>query len=189
MTEREKMLASELYDPRDPELQALRRRARVLSKTLNDSLDDEEDERARLLRELIPNAGPHLWVEPPFYCDYGCHIWLGENVFFNFNCVVLDVASVTVGDNVLFGPGVQLYTATHPLDAETRRSGLEAGRPIAIGDDCWIGGGAIINPGVSIGSRSVIGAGSVVTSDIPTDVFAAGNPCHVIRDLESCVKE
>ncbi|MDR5858905.1 sugar O-acetyltransferase [Halomonas eurihalina] len=189
MTEREKMLASELYDPRDAELQALRRRARLLTRALNDSRDDEEDERARLLRELIPNAGPHLWVEAPFYCDYGCHIWLGENVFFNFNCVVLDVAPVTIGDNVLLGPGVQLYTATHPLDAKTRRSGQEAGRPIAIGDDCWLGGGAIINPGVSVGPRSVIGAGSVVTSDIPADVFAAGNPCRVIRKIENRAME
>ncbi|WP_136253992.1 sugar O-acetyltransferase [Onishia niordana] len=189
MTEREKMLASELYDPCDAGLQALRRRARLLTRAFNDSRDDEEDERARLRGELIPHAKPDLWIEPPFYCDYGCHIWLGDKVFFNFNCVVLDVAPVTIGDHVLLGPGVQLYTATHPLDAETRRAGLEAGRPIDIGDDCWIGGGAIINPGVSVGPRSVIGAGSVVTSDIPADVFAAGNPCRVIRKIENRTME
>lgn len=183
MTEREKMLAGELYDARDPELQTLRRRARLLIHELNASRDDAEAQRRRLLAELLPMAGEGLWIEPPFYCDYGAHIRLGRGVFFNFDCVVLDVAPVTIGDHVLFGPSVQLYTATHPLEAAARRSGLEAGRPIAIGDDCWIGGGAVINPGVSIGARSVIGAGSVVTRDLPADVFAAGNPCRVIRPI------
>lgn len=185
MTEREKMLAGELYDARDPELQALRRRARLLIQALNACRDDAEEERAALWRELLPGAGQGLWIEPPFYCDYGCHLCLGDNVFFNFNCVVLDVALVTIGSNVLFGPAVQLYTATHPLEAEARRSGLEAGKPIIIGDDCWIGGGVVVNPGVVIGARSVIGAGSVVTRDIPSDVFAAGNPCRVIRRIEN----
>ncbi|MDN3520161.1 sugar O-acetyltransferase [Halomonas ramblicola] len=185
MTEREKMLAGELYDARDPELQSMRRRARLLIHELNASRDDAEAERRRLLAELLPHAGEGLWIEPPFFCDYGAHIRLGRGVFFNFDCVVLDVAPVTIGDHVLFGPAVQLYTATHPLDAAARRSGLEAGRPIAIGDDCWLGGGAVINPGVSIGARSVIGAGSVVTRDLPADVFAAGNPCRVIRPIDN----
>ncbi len=189
MTEREKMLAGELYDARDPELQTLRRRARLLIHELNASRDDAEAQRRRLLAELLPQAGEGLWIEPPFYCDYGAHIRLGQGVFFNFDCVVLDVAPVTIGDHVLFGPAVQLYTATHPLDAAARRSGLEAGRPIAIGDDCWIGGGAVINPGVSIGARSVIGAGSVVTRDLPADVFAAGNPCRVIRPIEDSAQD
>ena len=121
-------------------------------------------------------------MQPPFYCDYGSNILLGERVFFNFNCVVLDVCQVTIGDYTLFGPAVQIYTATHPMNAELRRK-QEFGKPIEIGSDVWVGGGAIICPGVRIGSRSVIGAGSVVTRDIPDGVFAAGNPCRVIREI------
>ncbi|MEO7317853.1 MAG: sugar O-acetyltransferase, partial [Chthoniobacteraceae bacterium] len=124
-----------------------------------------------------------VWIQPPFFCDYGSNISLGRKVFFNFNCVVLDVMQVTIGDNVLFGPSVQIYTATHPMDAAVRRQWLESARPVTIGSDVWVGGGAIICPGVTIGSRAVIGAGSVVTRDIPDDVFAAGNPCRVIRRL------
>lgn len=182
MTEREKMLAGEWYSAQDEELKKLRRKARLAMQALNASRDNAP-ERLALVQALLPKAGEGLWIEPPFYCDYGEHILLGDNVFFNFNCVVLDVALVTIGNNVMLGPNVQLYTATHSLDAQHRRSGLEAGRPITIGDDCWIGGGAIINPGITIGARSVIGAGSVVTKDIPADVFAAGNPCQVIRHL------
>ncbi|MCE9683699.1 sugar O-acetyltransferase [Halomonas alkalisoli] len=184
-TEKAKMLAGELYDPRDVELQRERRLARLLIKAFNDSCDDQWRERKRLLLELFDTMGKGTFIEPPFYCDYGGNISLGERVFFNFNCVILDVAQVTIGNHVLFGPGVQVYTATHPLDAEQRRSGLEAAKPITIGDDVWIGGGAILSPGVTIGARSVIGAGSVVTKDIPADVFAGGNPCRVIRSLES----
>ena len=182
-TEWDKMIAGELYNALDPELTALRRRARLLTRELNASRDDEEELRRRVLRELIPNAGAKLWIEPPFYCDYGRNITVGERVFMNFDCVILDVAPVMIGDNTQFGPAVQIYTATHPLDAAERRSGLEYGKAIAIGADVWIGGAAVICPGVTIGSRSVIGAGSVVTRDIPEDVFAAGNPCRVIRDL------
>ena len=182
-TEWEKMIAGEPYRALDPELSALRRRARLLTRDLNASRDDEEELRTRLLRELIPNAGAGLWIEPPFYCDYGRNITAGERVFMNFDCVVLDVAPVVIGDCVKFGPAVQVYTATHPLDAAERRSGIEFGRPIAIGSDVWVGGAAVICPGVSIGSRTIIGAGSVVTRDIPADVFAAGNPCRVIREL------
>ena len=185
MTEREKMLAGEGDNAQDEELLTLRRKARLTMQALNATRDDACAERTSLLQQLLPNAGSKLWIEPPFYCDYGEHIALGNNVFFNFNCVVLDVAWVTIGNNVLFGPNVQLYTATHPLDAQQRRSGLEAGRPITIGNDCWIGGSVIINPGITVGERSVIGAGSVVTKDIPADVFAAGNPCKVIRYLHS----
>lgn len=121
-------------------------------------------------------------IQPPFHCDYGVNITLGARVFFNFNCVVLDVCRVTIGDYSMFGPAVQIYTATHPLDAATRRL-QEYGKPVVIGDDVWVGGGAIICPGVTVGSRSVIGAGSVVTRDVPDDVFAAGNPCRVIRAI------
>jgi maltose O-acetyltransferase len=183
-SEKEKMLGGELYDPLDAELSAERRRARLLFKALNDTRDDQQEERARLIKELIPRAGEGVWIEPPFYCDYGTNITLGERVFFNFNCVVLDVAHVLVGSRVLFGPAVQIYAATHPLSAAERRTGLEAGRPVEVGDDVWVGGGAIICPGVRVGARTVIGAGSVVTRDIPEGVFAAGNPCRVIREVE-----
>ncbi|GAB3543363.1 sugar O-acetyltransferase [Noviherbaspirillum agri] len=182
-TEKEKMLAGELYDPLDAYLCAERRRARLLAKALNDTRDDQEGERSRLIRELIPSAGEDVWLEPPFYCDYGRNIILAGKVFFNFNCVILDVAQVRIGTGVLFGPAVQVYTATHPMSARERRSGLEAGKPIEIGDDVWIGGGAILCPGVRIGNRAVIGAGSVVTKDISDDVFAAGNPCRVVRAI------
>ena len=182
-SEKEKMLGGELYDPLDPQLSAERRRARLLCKALNDTADDRQDERARLVRELIPAAGEAVWIEPPFYCEYGTNITLGDRVFFNFNCVVLDVASVRVGSGVLFGPAVQIYAATHPLGAAERRTGLEYGRAVEIGDDVWVGGGAIICPGVRVGARAVIGAGSVVTRDIPAGVLAAGNPCRVIREI------
>ena len=182
-TEWQKMVSGELYDPLDPELSALRRRARDLTSAFNATRDEDEAERARILAELIPDAGPGLWLQPPFFCDYGRNITLGSKVFFNFNCVVLDVAPVTIGENTMFGPAVQLYAATHPLGARERRSGLELGAPIVIGSDVWVGGGAMVMPGVAIGSRTVIGAGSVVTRDIPDDVFAAGNPCRVIRAI------
>lgn len=182
--EKEKMLAGALYDPLDPELLRERRRARLLLKALNDTRDDQTDERERLIKELISSAGTGVWIEPPFYCDYGSNISLGDKVFFNFNCVILDVARVCIGSRVLFGPAVQVYAATHPLSAAERRTGFELGKEIDIGDDVWIGGGAIICPGVRIGRGSVIGAGSVVTRDIPDGVFAAGNPCRVLRHIE-----
>jgi maltose O-acetyltransferase len=124
-------------------------------------------------------------VTPPFFCDCGSNIELGRNVYFNFNCVILDVAKVSIGSNVLFGPAVQIYTASHPMDAAERRSGVECGKPIRIGNVVWVGGGAIVCPGVSIGVGAVIGAGSVVIKDIPPGVFAAGNPCRVIRSCAS----
>jgi maltose O-acetyltransferase len=182
-SQKEKMLGGELYDPLDPQLSAERRRARLLTKALNATGDDEQDERARLIRELIPGAGAGVWIEPPFYCDYGSNITLGDRVFFNFNCVVLDVAPVRIGSGVLFGPAVQIYAATHPLGAAERRTGLEYGKAVEIGEDVWVGGGAIICPGVRIGARTVVGAGSVVTRDIPEAVFAAGNPCRVLREV------
>ncbi len=182
-TEKDKMLAGELYNPLDQELTDDRLRTRLLIKELNDTREDEVAERKRLLQELIPNAGADLWLQPPFYCDYGFNMKVGDRVFFNFNCVVLDVAPVTIGSRTLFATNVQVLTATHPIDHKERASGLEYAKPIVIGEDVWVGGGAIICPGVTIGDRSVIGAGSVVTKDIPADVVAAGNPCKVIRSL------
>ena len=182
-TEKEKMLAGELYDPLDPVLTDERLQTRLLIKALNDTREDEVEERNQILKKLIPGAGDGLWLQPPFYCDYGSNMKVGDKVFFNFNCIVLDVAPVTIGNRAMFGPNVQIYTATHPLDHKERSSGLEYAKPIVIGDDVWVGGSAVICPGVMIGDRSVIGAGSVVTKDIPADVFAAGNPCKVIRSL------
>jgi maltose O-acetyltransferase len=182
MTEREKMVAGELYDPLDPELVADRTRARNLCQALNQTREADEEERRRLLVELFGAGGAEVWMQPPFYCDYGRNIFLGRRVFFNFNCVVLDVCPVRIGAFTLFGPAVQVYTATHPLDPELRRA-REFAKPIEIGSDVWVGGAAIICPGVRIGSKTVIGAGSVVTRDIPEGVFAAGNPCRVIRTL------
>src|ERR1043166_1349933 len=150
-SEKDKMLGGERYDPLDPQLSAERRRARLLFKALNDTRDDQQEERARLIKELIPRSGQGVWIEPPFYCDYGSNITLGEKVFFNFNCVVLDVAPVRIGDHCLFGPAVQIYTATHPLEAAKRRAGEEYAKSIEIGSDVWVGGGAIICPGVKIG--------------------------------------
>jgi maltose O-acetyltransferase len=181
-SEKQKMLAGALYDPLDAQLCRERARARDLCLRLNATREDEQAERTALLEQLFGRV-TSAWIQPPFFCDYGPNIELGDRVFFNFNCVVLDVAQVRIGSHTLFGPAVQIYTATHPLDAATRRQGLESAIPIGIGDDVWVGGGAIVCPGVSIGARSVIGAGSVVTRDIPNDVFAAGNPCRVVRSL------
>ena len=181
-TERDKMLAGELYDPFDPELVRSRHRARDLCQALNATHEGEDETRRGILRELFGAGGESVWMQPPFFCDYGANILLGERVFFNFNCIVLDVCRVSIGDYTLFGPAVQIYTATHPMNAELRRS-QESGKPIEIGSDVWVGGGAILCPGVRIGSRSVIGAGSVVTRDIPEGVFAAGNPCRIIREI------
>ncbi len=183
-SEKEKMLSGELYDPLDPQLSDERRQARLLIEELNVTKDDQTDERNRLLGQLLPHAGTGLWIQPPFFCDYGSNITLGDSVFFNFSCIVLDVAPVRIGSRVLFGPAVQIYAATHPLRAADRRTGLEAGKAVEIGDDVWVGGGAVICPGVRIGSRTVIGAGSVVTKDVPDDVFAAGNPCRVVKKID-----
>ena len=172
-TEKEKMIAGEMYDPLDQQLVDHRLRARLLIKALNETREDNIAERSRILRELLPNASPDLWLQPPFYCDYGYNIQVGERVFFNFNCVVLDVGPVTIGPRTMFGPNVQIYTATHPMNHYERSSGREYAKSIVIGEDVWIGGSAVICPGVTIGNRSVIGAGSVVTKDIHDDVFAA----------------
>ncbi|RYD79067.1 MAG: sugar O-acetyltransferase [Sphingobacteriales bacterium] len=183
-SEKQKMIAGEMYNPMDAELAADRIKTRLLLKTLNETREDEAEERGRILKSLLPNAKTDIWLQPPFYCDYGYNITVGERVFFNFNCVVLDVAPVSIGSRTLFGPNVQIYAATHPLNYIERSSGREYGKPVKIGEDVWIGGSAVICPGVTIGERTIIGAGSVVTKDIPGDVIAAGNPCKVIRQLD-----
>ena len=177
------MLAGELYDPSDPELARLRLRARELCGALAAARADDNAARRRFLVDLLGAGGDTSTIEPPFHCDYGSNIHLGEKVFFNFGCVVLDVCEVRIGSFTLFGPAVQIYTATHPMNAEQRRT-RELGKPVTIGSDVWVGGGAIICPGVTIGSRAVIGAGSVVTRDVPEGVVAAGNPCRVLHPIE-----
>jgi maltose O-acetyltransferase len=181
-TEKEKMLAGELYDALDPELVEARERARDLCHDLNATREREQAVRRRIMTKLLGGGGDSVWMQPPFYCDYGSNIYLGKRVYFNFNCVVLDVCEVKIGDFTFFGPAVQIYTGTHPLDAELRRT-QEFGKPVSIGSDVWVGGGAIVLPGVTIGSQTVIGAGSVVTKDIPDGVVAAGNPCRIIRQV------
>jgi maltose O-acetyltransferase len=181
-TELEKMLAGEPYDSLDAELVRRRERARDLCWELNATKESEQTARRALLEQLLGSGGDSAWIQPPFFCDYGSNIRLGQKVYFNFNCVVLDVCEVSIGEFTMFGPAVQIYTASHPLDAAERRR-AEHGKAIEIGADCWIGGGAIILPGVKIGCKSVIGAGSVVTRDVPDGVVAAGNPCRVLRAI------
>lgn len=181
-SEKEKMLAGDMYDPFDPELVDARNRARDLCQDLNATRESDHALRRSILAELFGQGGDTVWMQPPFFCDYGANILLGERVYFNFNCVVLDVCEVKIGAFTLFGPSVQIYTATHPMQAELRRTS-EFGKPIEVGSDVWVGGGAILCPGVTIGSKAVIGAGSVVTKAIPAGVFAAGNPCRVIREI------
>lgn len=183
LTERQKMIAGELYMANDPELVELRRRARQLLRAFNQATEEQTEERAALLKELLGTAGEQVWLEPPFYCDYGFNIHAGNGFYMNFDCVILDVAPVYIGENVMCGPKVQLYTATHPLMAAERIAGPEFAKPIRIGNNVWIGGGAILCPGVTVGDNTTIAAGSVVTKDVPANVLAGGNPCRVIREL------
>jgi len=176
------MVAGELYEAMDPALVAARVRARELCRALNNAPAADGATRQRIAQELFGAGGDTVELQPPFFCDYGTNITLGAHVFFNFNCVVLDVCPVTIGDESLIGPGVQILTAMHPLNAEKRRR-QEYGKPVTIGSDVWIGGGAIICPGVTIGDGAVIGAGSVVTRDVPAHTLAYGSPCRAVREI------
>lgn len=182
-SEREKMLAGQPYYPADAELASARMRARALCHRYNGTSGEEESLRIEILAELLGESIPPLHIEPPFRCDYGANIFLGEDFYANYGCVILDCAEVRIGNQVKFGPYVQIYAAHHPLDHDERKSGWELASPVSIGDDVWLGGGVIVLPGVSIGARSVIGAGSVVSRSVPDGVVAAGNPCRVIRRL------
>jgi maltose O-acetyltransferase len=173
------MLAGELYDAGDPELVAERARCAKLLRRFNS--EPAQTTQRVILGELLADVGEGTWVRPPFFCDYGWNIRMGEGVFLNFNCVILDVVPVTIGDRVQIASAVQILAADHPRDPEVRKTGLENGRPIVIEDDVWIGAGAILCPGVTVGARSVVGAGSVVTRDVPAGVVAAGNPCRVLH--------
>jgi maltose O-acetyltransferase len=176
-TEKQKMLAGELYRP-DAELGAEQAAAKAWMARYNAALALPVTERHALLCERLGHVGNDAVIRPPFFCDYGYNIHLGDGVFLNFNCVILDVVEVRIGDRTQIGPAVQIYTADHPRDAETRRAGLEFGRAIRIGSDVWIGGGAILLPGITIGDGAVIGAGSVVTRDVAAGVTVTGNPAR-----------
>ena len=180
---RERMLAGDLYIADDPQLAADNLRAMRLLEQFNRSVADEPEERQRLLRELLGTLGEGGVIRPPFYCDYGYQTHLGARSFVNFGLVALDVARITIGEDVQMGPNVQLLTATHPIEAELRRAKWEAAKPITIGNNVWLGGGVIVCPGVTIGDNTVVGAGAVVVKDLPASVVAVGNPARVIRRL------
>lgn len=189
MTEKEKMLSGMLYCAEDKELKKDFMKCRELVRMYNQTTEGESERRREILEELLGGIGRGGHIEGPFHCDYGQHIFVGDNFYANFNLVILDVCEVHIGDNVMFGPGVSIYTAGHPVDAGVRIAGLEFGKPIAIGDNVWIGGSTVVNPGVSIGANTVIGSGSVVTKPIPENVIAAGNPCRVLRGITEEDKE
>ena len=174
------MLAGELYRPGDPELNADQKANKAWLANYNAVLDRPVGERLALLKAHFGAVGTDCVIRPPFFCDFGYNIRLGDNVFLNFNCVILDVVAVSIGSGTQIGPAVQIYAADHPRDAKTRAEGLEFGRPVVIGRDVWIGGGAIIVPGVTVGDGAVIGAGSVVTRDVAPGAIVAGNPARVI---------
>lgn len=183
-SEKEKMLDGELYDADDPELLAERHQAHELTRRYNRTAADDQTERQELLEELFGSLGDECVVEPPFRCDYGYNIHVGENFYANFDCVILDVCRVNIGQNCQIGPGVHIYTATHPLDASERIKGPEYGKPVTVGDTVWIGGQAVLNPGVTVGDNSVIASGAVVTEDVPEDVVMQGNPATVVKEID-----
>lgn len=167
----------------DKELNEDFMRARRLTRLFNSMTEEQMEERKEIIKELFKSTGENVHVEQTFHCDYGCHISVGENFYANYDCIMVDVCEIIIGDNVLLAPRVGLYTAGHPIDAAVRNEGLEFGKPVIIGDNVWIGENAVINPGVTIGSGVVIGSGSVVTKDIPDHVVAVGNPCRVLRKI------
>lgn len=183
-TEKQKMLQGELYEPWDPQLIEERKRARYLTRMLNLTTEEEGEKRVSTLKQLFGSTGETVYLEPNFRCDYGYNIHVGDNFFANFDCVILDVCKVSIGNNCMLAPGVHIYTATHPVNPIERNKGPEFGKPVTIGDNCWIGGGAIINPGVSIGDNVVIASGAVVTKDVPSNVVIGGNPARIIKEIE-----
>jgi len=181
---KERMLRGELYKADDPELLADHARAQELLERYNATRHTEQDERDRLLRELLGDVGEGVVVKPPFQCDYGSQVSIGRGTFVNYGCVILDVVPVRIGAHCQIASGVQLLAATHPVEPEPRREGWEYGEPITIGDNVWLGGGVIVCPGVTIGDDTVVGAGAVVTRDLPARVVAVGNPARVLRTID-----
>ncbi|WP_331236420.1 sugar O-acetyltransferase [Natronorarus salvus] len=181
--EKEGMLSGALYDASDPELVAERRRAREFTDRCSRTRVNECEERNRLLSELLGSRGERCLIEPPFRCDYGYNLHVGDGFFANYDCVALDVRRIEIGRNCLLGPGVHLYTATHPIDPDDRTERLEYGEPVTIGDDVWIGGRAVVNPGVEIGDGSVVASGAVVIGDVPAGVVVGGNPARVVKEV------
>ncbi|NMM52553.1 maltose acetyltransferase domain-containing protein [Paenibacillus aquistagni] len=191
-TEKEKMIQGELYNSADAELVQDRLRARQLTRLYNQTTEIDDKERADLLKELLGTVGEHYYIEPTFKCDYGYNIHLGNYFYANFDCVILDVCEVHIGDHCFMAPGVHIYTAAHPLDPKERNTQLiegklgtrELGKPVRIGNNVWIGGRAVINPGVTVGDNVVIASGAVVTKDVPNNVVVGGNPARILKELE-----
>jgi len=181
-SEREKMLAGESYDIFDPELVARRQRVKELLRRFN--REEAEPRRLSLLQQLLGEVGRESIIEPPFYCSYGQNTYLGDHVFLNSLCTILDNNEVRIGNHVMLGPVVQIYTAAHPLEAGARNRGWEVAKPVVIEDGAWLGGGAILLPGVRVGRNAVVGAGAVVTRDVPANAVVAGNPARVIQGID-----
>lgn len=183
-SEKEKMISGEFYNPADEVLVEERLKARKLTRLYNQTIETDVEERSAILKDLFGKTGENIFVEPTFRCDYGYNIHVGENFYANFDCVILDVCEVRIGDNCLLAPGVHIYTATHPLDPVERNSGVEFGKPVTIGNNVWIGGRAVINPGVTIGNNVVIASGAIVTKDVPDHTVVGGNPAKVLKQIK-----
>lgn len=183
MTDKELMLSEQLYMCGSAELAEDFKRCRMYTRLFNSSTEEQQDYRKQLIKELFKSTGKNFYIEPPFRCDYGCNISIGENFYSNFDLIILDVCDVSIGNNVFIAPRVSIFTAAHPIDKDVRNAYLEFGKKVKIGNDVWIGGNTVINPGVTIGNNVVIGSGSVVTHDIPDGVIAVGNPCRVLRNI------
>lgn len=184
ITEKEKMVNGEMYNPADSELVKGRENARRLTRLYNQTLETEVDKRTELLKELFGTTGDNIYIEPTLRCDYGYNLHVGENFYANFDCVFLDVCEIRIGDHCFIAPGVHIYTATHPINPYERISGIEYGKPVTIGDNVWIGGRAVINPGITIGNNVVIASGAVVTKDVPDNVVVGGNPAKIIKEID-----
>lgn len=182
-TEKEKMLAGELYLASDPQLTKDRENARRMTRLFNQTFETEYEKRTEILKQLFGSTGMSLYIEPTFRCDYGYNIHVGNNFYANFDCVILDVCEVRIGENCFIAPGVHIYTATHPLNHFERISGAEFGKPVTIGNNVWIGGRAVINPGITIDDNVVIASGAVVIKDVPNNVVVGGNPAKVIKNI------
>lgn len=189
MSEKERMLAGRLYRAQGEELRAIRQKGQELVGSFNATTEKERQYRTQLLTELFDKVAGDIYMQPTLRVDYGKNITIGNHFYANFDCIMIDIAAITIGDNVMFGPRVCLYTAGHPIDPTVRNNGLEFGKPITIGNNVWIGGSVVVNPGVKIGDNVIIGSGSVVTKDIPANTIAVGNPCRVSRNITQKDKE